>query len=309
MILCCILFLILLLFFPEVAVTGSRYGTTLWLTQLLPTLLPFFIAIRLFDMCLPNVAEKRCFLLTGILCGYPAGASLVMTQYTKGLLSRRQAYFYLGFVNNPSPMFVLVFCGTSILGLSAADAFFLFGILIFSSFSGSLFFLWMQKIREAVKAKNRKQENTVRAVPSKMSPLTASMSLSGQKAETLSERLDTIILDSFTVLLKIGGYVIIFCIFGQFMKQILPENSVSTIVFSGLLEITSGVSYLQTAVLPVLAKKVLMMIILTFGGLSAAAQTSSVISKSELSILPYIINKGINSIIAALFSLFLFRMF
>ena len=138
MIVISILFLCLLLFFPETALAGSKYGAALWITQLLPTLLPFFIAIRLFDSCLPRVTQSRIFLLTGILCGYPAGATLVANQYDKGLLSRKQAYFYLGFVNNPSPMFVLVFCGATILGTDSRQSALLFLFLILSSLAGSL---------------------------------------------------------------------------------------------------------------------------------------------------------------------------
>lgn len=58
MIVISILFLCLLLFFPETALAGSKYGAALWITQLLPTLLPFFIAIRLFDSCLPRVTQR-----------------------------------------------------------------------------------------------------------------------------------------------------------------------------------------------------------------------------------------------------------
>ena len=51
--------LALLLFCPSVAIAGSRYGASLWLFELLPTLLPFFIAVRLFQYCLPRAADKR----------------------------------------------------------------------------------------------------------------------------------------------------------------------------------------------------------------------------------------------------------
>lgn len=303
MVLCSVIFLCMLLFFPEIAIAGSKYGATLWLSQLLPTLLPFFIAIRLFDICLPNIATKRFFLLTGLLCGYPAGAALVMGHYEKRLISRRQAYFFLGFVNNPSPMFILVFCGNTILGLSSGEAFLLFGIILLASLLGSLLFFGMQTIKD----KHRRKKSI--PYPHQLTrplPITAD-----SKAKTMplsfSEQLDTIILDSFTVLVKIGGYVILFSIFGQFINQLLPAHSAPSILVSGSLEITSGVSYIKSAVLSATTKKVLTAAILTFGGLSAAAQTSSILSKSELSVFPYIINKGINSLIAAILSLFLIR--
>lgn len=285
-----ILFLCLLLFFPETALAGSKYGATLWLTQLLPTLLPFFIAIRLFDSCLPRVAQSRIFLLTGILCGYPAGATLVTNQYDKGLLSRRQAYFYLGFVNNPSPMFVLVFCGTTVLGADFRESVFLFVLMVLASFSGSLIFLCLASLPRLPSHRYFACRNL------NVSETSTNNIVAAQ--ESLSRRLDSIILDSFLLLVKIGGYVIIFSIFGQFISQFPGISPSVRILCSGLLEITSGVSYLQTAPLGFYAKKALMLAILSFGGLSAAAQTGSVLSRSELSIFPYLMIKVGNSILA-----------
>lgn len=290
MIMISILFLCLLLFCPGVALAGSKYGAALWLTQLLPTLLPFFIAIRLFDSCLPQVSNRRVFLLTGILCGYPAGATLVMNQYDKGLLSRKQAYFYLGFVNNPSPMFVLVFCGTTILGMQSREAMLLFAILILVSLSGSLVFYGISHILP------RPLRRYLSFCKQNM-PATGTQESSGSH-ESFSSRLDHIILDSFILLVKIGGYVIIFSIFGQFISQFPGASSSSRILCSGILEITSGVSYLQTAPLYLHAKKALMLAILSFGGLSAAAQTNSILARSELSLFPYLIIKTGNGILA-----------
>jgi len=293
MIFCSLLLLILLLFFPEIAMTGSRYGATLWLTQLIPTLLPFFIAIRLFSTCMPHLSAKRPFLLLGLLCGYPAGASLVTEQYNKGLISKRQAYFFLGSVNNPSPMFVLVFCGQTVLAISKTEATFLFLFLLLTSFLGSgIFFLL-----------NRSKNTKFISLDSSSSPKTTS------NPSTISEKIDAIILDSFTLIVKIGGYVILFSILGQFLISILPKDSILSILFTGFLEITSGVSYLKHSPLSFELKKVLILVILSFGGLSATAQTGSVLTQSKLSLFPYVVNKGLNSLLAGAIGYLLFCIF
>lgn len=293
MIIFALIFLSLLLLFPEIAITGSRYGLSLWLTQLFPTLFPFFVAIRLLDIGLPNVTEKKGFLLIGLLCGYPAGASLVMNQYEKRKLSKTQAYFYLGFVNNPSPAFVILFCGSSLLALSPQQSYFLFFLLILSSYLGSLFFYLMYKLLKKEKTQlyfPKEQEKT----------------LIKKQASSLFASLDRIILDSFEILFKIGGYVILFSLLSQFLA--LATSSVSAIpaFCSGLLEITSGLSILCESTLPSVTKKILTMIILAFGGLSATAQTNSIIARSELSILPYILCKLCNGIVAGILSGLLF---
>lgn len=111
--------------------------------------------------------------------------------------------------------------------------------------------------------------------------------------------MDKIILDSFILITKIGGYVILFSIFACFLKMLLPTSSLFGIACLGSMEITTGMSYVATAPLSLQIKEVLSASILAFGGLCAAAQTSSVLSQSELPIFPYLINKLINAVIAS----------
>lgn len=299
------LFLVLLLFFPEISFAGSKYGCTLWLTQLLPSLLPFFIGIRLFNLGLPKVSSRRFFLLTGLLCGYPAGAALVTGQYQRGLLPIRKAYFYLGFVNNPSPMFILVFCGKNILGISQREAVICLILLIAASLIGSTLFQWLYRYPHGTDNYSLPQQSS--------SGQTTSISTTEQYLPGFSEQLDEIILDSFVLMIKIGGYVILFSILGQCIHHILPDTSTSNalarILCSGCLEITSGISYLQTSGLSMIAKKILTVTLLAFGGLSAAAQTNSILAKSGLSLLPYVLNKGFNAILALFLSTLWFFIF
>lgn len=294
MIFAALFFLIVLLFFPSAALAGSRYGLSLWLTELVPVLLPFFIAIRLFQFCVPQLANRRSFLLCGLLCGYPGGAAITVSQYKRGLLTRNKAYFYLGFANNPSPMFTLVFCGQSVLSLSVAQSAHLLALNIGASFLGSfLCCLFMSRFS--------KNNTYLPKRPSAVSP-------AGQNSSFSSRTLDDIILKSFETLVKIGGYVIIFSILGQLFHSFFHQSAAAT-VGSGILEISSGASYLKDVPFSLYAKKVLMSGILAFGGLSAAFQTNSILADSELSLFPYLLIKAVNSLCAVLLSLFLSRIF
>lgn len=292
MILCSLLLLILLLLFPEAALAGSKYGVALWLSELLPTLLPFFIAIYLFQESMPKASAHRATLLLGLLCGYPTGAALVTEQYKRGLLSPQKAYFYLGFVNNPSPMFILAFCGTNVLHMNYRETLLLFILVVLAGFLGSclcsLLFYHC-------------------SFPAPLSFL--SEEVVQKSKQTISKRIDTIILRSFILMVKIGGYVILFSILGQLLTPFIPLQSSSGIICLGTLEITCGISYLKIAPIALAQKKVLTAILLTFGGLSAAAQTSSVLTQSELSIIPYVINKFVNAVIAGILGYLLFCIF
>lgn len=290
MIFAALFFLIVLLFFPSAALAGSRYGLSLWLTELVPVLIPFFIAIRLFQFCVPQLANRRPFLLCGLLCGYPGGAAITVSQYKSGLLTRSKAYFYLGFANNPSPMFTLVFCGQSILSLSVTQSACLLALNIGASFLGSFFcYLFLKRF---IKDNAYLPEHPSVALPA------------GQKSSFSSRMLDDIILKSFETLVKIGGYVIIFSILGQLFHSFFHQSAAATLG-SGILEISSGASYLKDAPFSLHAKKVLMSGILAFGGFSAAFQTNSILAESELSIFPYLLIKTVNSLCAIMLSLLL----
>lgn len=282
-----ILFIGFLLFCPEAAISGSKYGCSLWIQELIPTLLPFFIALNFFRLQFKNVSKHPAFLLLGLLCGYPAGADLVNRQYMQNLLTKDKAYFYLGFVNNPSPMFIMGYSCCTILNFSVHKSILFFLLLILSSFLGSL--IISNLIKKFCKNPHSFAGQSSHQTDCPLQNL------------TFSKLLDKIILDSFLLITKIGGYVILFSIFACFLKMLLPTSNLFSIACLGSMEITTGMSYLADSTLSLHTKEVLSASILAFGGLSAAAQTSSVLSQSELPILPYVITKLTNAILAGIF--------
>ena len=179
-------------------------------------------------------------------------------------------------------MFILSFCGSYILHLSYADSVFLFLTIVLTSLLGSLIFSFLYKKRYGV----------VCAAPSSSSLFTSG------KTATFSQYIDDAIEQSFLLITKIGGYVILFCIIGQIVGQFVSLQSASGITALGALEITSGISYLKQAPLSHSTKEILTAMLLCFGGLSAAAQTNSVLAKSGLSVFPYVINKFFNAFLA-----------
>lgn len=253
-----LLFIGFLLFCPEAAISGSKYGCSLWICELIPTLLPFFIALNFFRLQLKKASEHPAFLLLGLLCGYPAGADLVSKQYEKGLLATDKAYFYLGFVNNPSPMFIMGYCCSTILNVSTPKAILFFLTLVLSAFLGSFFVSSILKITGRNKNTFHSSSTQNACSPQKL---------------PFSKLMDKIILDSFILITKIGGYVILFSIFACFLKMLLPTSSLFGIACLGSMEITTGMSYVATAPLSLQIKEVLSASILAFGGLCAAAQT------------------------------------
>lgn len=185
-------------------------------------------------------------------------------------------------------MFILAFCTTSILHINYRESLLLFFLVILSGLLGGLL-CYQIPFKDSTHSNSRQSDR-----------------VSVTQNISFSKKLDSIILSSFILMVKIGGYVILFSILGQFLLHFISPDSSVGILYLGTLEITCGISYLKIASLSLPIKKVLTTTLLTFGGLSAAAQTSSVLTQSELSIIPYIINKIVNAIIAFGISYLLF---
>ncbi|MCD8120173.1 MAG: hypothetical protein LUE29_11990 [Lachnospiraceae bacterium] len=122
----CILFLLVLLCFPELCVRGAADGLALWLFTLVPTFFPFVFLSNLMVSCgaaddisrfcgrilrpLFHVSASGAYiLLMGFLCGYPMGAKLTAEFVNTGRISGDEGCRLLTFCNNPSPMFLVGF--------------------------------------------------------------------------------------------------------------------------------------------------------------------------------------------------------
>lgn len=282
MLILCFLLLALLLVFPETAAEGGRNGLVLWATVLVPSLLPFSILTSLLRKKLQG--NRLCYLLltAGILSGYPIGAKIAGDLYNDGSLTKKQAVFFAGAINNPSPMFVIFFVGESLLHLGSGKYFFYLTVLL-SAFLGSVCFYLLTPLFQG--------RFSLHVTSSGHPPVSSA---------TFSEQLDEEISASALLLIKIGGYIVIFSILAMMIQSLPVLPPVFQIPLCGLLEITTGNAMICGAGIPHNVKIILCLAITAFGGLSAAAQTNSVLRNTGLSIVPYVIIKIFSSIFALL---------
>ena len=96
--------------------------------------------------------------------------------------------------------------------------------------------------------------------------------------------LDACIMDSFTTVTRLGGYIILFTIIAQFLNLLrIPEPA--QIFLSALLEVSSGIDRICSAKgFSTVWKSVFACACAAFGGLCICAQTQSVLSESPLSV-------------------------
>lgn len=286
-------FFLFLLLFPSQTLEASKHGLILWLDTLLPTLLPFLIISQVI-LKTPLIEEiqkvfapffRRFFhcsesgtfcLLCGFLCGYPVGARLITLQIQEQRLTAEEGQYLLGFCSNVSPMFCISYGILYAIGSTTVLPY------LFCIYGSAVFFGLCTRPKRIPKVSIHSKKQT-------------------SAAENFVQLIDVCIIDSFMIMIRLCGYLILFSIFCAAILQILPERFLfMEPVICGFLEITGGLSKL--AVLPHgIFRSAAGVAILSFGGLCCIFQTNSVICQSGLSLKKYLLQKLWITLIALFF--------
>ena len=128
-----VLFAIGLIVFSRENLEASKAGLHLWVSSVVPALLPFFIAcellsctniidylgVKLNKIMRPifNVPGEGAFpLIMGIISGYPVGAKIVTNFRKNGICTKEEGERLLTFTNNSGPLFIIGTVGISLFG-------------------------------------------------------------------------------------------------------------------------------------------------------------------------------------------------
>lgn len=288
-----------MLSFPQTVFTGASYGLILWFRHVLPTLLPYMILINVL-ICTPALhwicritSTFLCPLLgtsyygtfavlTGFLCGYPMGAKTTSDLLNVNKISRSEASYLLSFCNNTSPAFILSYVvAQNMKERNLCIPFFL--ILTFTPLMLSFIFRLFYRLPES----------------SCSFPQVTPGSFSNPSESISDSFLDRCILNAFESVTKVGGYMMMFSVLIQLLASVLPNTTFSLLLYSSL-EISTGIRLLFSSALYTTEKIILCAFLTSFGGWCCIAQTYSMISGSQLPILPYITAKLVTALVTSL---------
>lgn len=288
-----------MLSFPQTVFTGASYGLVLWFRHVLPTLLPYMILINVL-ICTPALhwicritSTFLCPLLstsyygtfavlTGFLCGYPMGAKTASDLLDTQKISRSEASYLLSFCNNTSPAFILSYVvAQNMKERNLCIPFFL--ILTFTPLMLSFIFRLFYRLPES----------------SCSFPQVTPGSFSNPPESISDSFLDRCILNAFESVTKVGGYMMMFSVLIQLLASVLPNTIFSLLLYSSL-EISTGIRLLFSSALYTTEKIILCAFLTSFGGWCCIAQTYSMISSSQLPILPYITAKLVTALVTSL---------
>lgn len=259
-----ILFLFLL--FPNITIEGAGNGLFLWYNSVVPALLPFLMMTQLF------LYSGSYVMAFSFFCGYPTAARLANQRLRAGIISSETAQFYLYLCNNAGIAFLIGYVCHGVLQNQLPTWKFLLGLYLPQlMFCGCYYFLIL---------KGRKS---------------VSLSLCNSQASPVSISMEQAMTEAFSIIMKIGGYIMLFSIVANFISY-LPLSDMVKSLLLGILEITNGLQSLTSLSIDPVKKTALAAAFCSFGGLCSIAQTKSVITEPTLSIAKYILVKIVYSI-------------
>lgn len=282
--------LILILLFPKTALQGARDGLLLWFNRVIPALLPCMI---LSQLCLHSqILEKLTkaennpggrisglsgygwyIALTGLLCGIPMGARMVHDAFRSRKIKRREALLLLTFSNQLSPAFLLeyVFTDPDISGKMRS--------LLLISYYMSVLMMWIMAryifiVHTEKKAASQSDDTLCAACSTSKKEVSQTFSL--------SENLDTSIMNSLETILRIGGYILLFSVLAAIVQVIAPFSQTLRSILVSVFEITTGIEQLKVCHLAPAVKSILINSLCAFGGLSSLMQVCGMLNETGL---------------------------
>ena len=263
---------------PQAASASVRSGLLLWYHSVVPTLLPFMLLtglllrLRLLEPLLPFL--QRCLapvfgcsgygvfaILCGFTAGFPMGAKLTRTLLDQKKISHKEACHLIGFVNNPSPAFLLSYV--------AADQWQHpeLGILLIGNVFGSaLLYGILSYFRFRSVRTDPSRSGSVHATAIHESP------------QDCFALIDSCIEDAVSATVRIGIYLIVFSMLVDAAASIpLASTPVGLVLFAAL-ELTNGIHLIAHSTLSFQVQLVLIPALAAFGGCSVIAQSIGIAS-------------------------------
>ena len=318
-----LLFTICLIIFSKSNIQAVKNSLNIWFNNVIPPLFPFFIATELLNHTnIPKVfgnmfnkIMRPIFnvpgigayaLIMGIISGYPVGAKIVTNFRNQNLCTKEEAERLITFTNNSGPLFILGTVGISLFFDYSIGLLLLFTHILACISVGIIFRFW--------KSKEKEKRNT-------------NIINNNITFNSLGEILSKSIIYAINSVILIGGFIVLFGIVLSILQKtyilnflkipFIPIFNLLNIktefiipILTGILELTNGVTTVSSITSQNLATNVIISaFLLGFGGISIMLQVLSIISKSDISIKPYILGKLLQGIFSAFYTFIIINNF
>ena len=317
-----LLFFVILLCFPTETLQGASTGLLLWFQTVLPTLLPTMILADYLlrigaDRYVTNMAARPlshifglskngCYgAIVGLLCGYPMGAKTAASLLREKRISHIEADYLLAFSNQPSSMFLI---GYLCLGLFADyDGNTLVWPLLFGVYGSALLISVIyragqhmhQILKKSWGVDSAQDATDLEFCGNNISSVTLPFTHNKSADSSPLSLLESSMMTSFEVMVKIGGYMMLFSIAEAYIDKLSMIGTAAKSLIMGIIEMTTGSRHIAAGIeLP--WSLALCGAVVAFGGLSGLAQTTHVLQGSGLSTGRYVLWKLLQGILTGI---------
>lgn len=267
---CCVMMVV----FSEIALYSARRGISLWVSNVLPALLPFFICANfLQNMGVVRQLDHSIFpFVMSVLSGYPMGAKIVGDLRRKGEISLNEAKRLMSFCSTSGPAFMVGAVGAGMLGSGMLGGIVAASHYIGAAANGVFFTMIYGKERGTFSAE---KEIVTRGI---------------------QESFTAAIISSLRSLGIILAYIVLF----TFMTDMIHMSGGFSVVDSqgirallkGVVEMTIGCEAVSECMeITDTVKCILCTAIMSWGGLSVIGQSMSMLSGSGVSIKDLVASK------------------
>lgn len=274
--------------FPNIMINSSINALLIFREKLFPSIFPFFVLSFLFiNMGYPlilnkyfknitrkifHLSENTTFiLLMSIISGFPSGAKYIVKDYNNNYITKEEGNQLLLFTHFANPLFVLGTCGILLNSKRLA-----YKILICQLLANIILGILVRPKNITI----TKKKEVVFSTPSLISIL----------PDAINEAME--------VLIFMLGSITIFQFFTNCFLLFTNESVLFKTIFTGIMDLTSGINLVPTLSISIELKALLMLIFITFGSLSVHLQVINAIKNTNLSYTNFFIGRILESIIA-----------
>ena len=259
--------LLVLLLCPRPASDGVRAALQLWLTGLIPSLLPALLLTRLLFR-LPaflHLPPAAGVIILGYIGGFPLGAITAADYVSRGRLSQKEAQLLVNHCNQPGPAFLVSYVTKGYLTWLSPV------ISLVCVYGPSLLLLAGEYFSGHIRV--------CRSLPARQT---------AESKKPFLRRLEEDFTSCCEALVRIGLYLMLFSVLIQYLVQAAGLPPDVTACLAGLLEVTSGLPLIASLPVSRAMRTILALAACSFGGLSFLFQTASYILPQGLSIVSYV---------------------
>ncbi|NLL70149.1 MAG: sporulation integral membrane protein YlbJ [Epulopiscium sp.] len=318
-----LIFVISILLYSSSVVSAAQKGLLLWFNVVFPSLFPFAIGTQmmlefgivqwigtLFEPIMKplfNISGVGAFSwIIGMTSGYPMGSMITADLVKKEELTIVEGQRLLSLCNQSGPLFIMGAVSIGMLKWPPIGIYLLMVHYLSALSVGFLFRFYKPSVsvNEVISLKKNKKTTNF-------------------KPPSLGAALKKSVLHGMDLLLQIGGFIILFSVIIELLKQWqvsaffehiltpifhwipLHKELQRTCLFS-VVEITNGIQLISETSAPVLQKLVCISGCIAWSGFSIHAQTASILQGTQLKMSTYIVGKGIQSLLASVYTILLF---